>query len=60
MNMLNSKKKKKALQLQMYFSTGNLGHSHLDSHDDADQPGSANLPENVFDTVMTDVLSFLI
>ena len=44
----------------MYFSTGNLGHSHLDSHDDADQPGSANLPENIFDTVMTDVLSFLI
>ena len=44
----------------MYFSTGNHVHNHLDSHDDADQPGSANLPENVFDTMMTDVLSFLI
>lgn len=61
--MLNSKKKRKkekALQLQMYFSTGNHGHNRLDSHDNADQPGSANLPENVFDTMMTDVLSFLI
>ena len=57
MNILNSKK---ALQLQIYFSPGIHVHNHLDLHDGASQPKSASLPKTVFDSMMMDVLSFLI
>lgn len=57
MNILNSKN---TLQLQINFSAGIHVHNHLDLHDGVSQPKSASLPKKAFDSIMMDMLSFLI
>lgn len=57
MNVLNSKK---VLQLHIYLSAGIHVHTHLDLRAAASQPKSASLPEKAFDSMMTEVRSFLI
>jgi hypothetical protein len=57
---MNILKSEKAFWLQFYFSAGMHVHSHLDLHNGANQPKSESLSEKEVDSVMTDVLPFLI